>query len=206
MNASGQPGHPRTVGRPVPSLNVRTALAAVPDPSPLAKPGERVRATSTGGSDLLGLERSHGRLSEAAYRVGREVQRIGERAPGIRGSNWSGGDRVDVTRTHNEAVMTSVYHARQMFELEQHAPAGRRRRVFASSGRISATGQQSRGGDKDFIREPGQDRPRFSAEEKHRVINDGYEKSRVEGRDSALTALACAAMVGGRLLTHGWIQ
>jgi hypothetical protein len=105
------------VGRPVPSQNVRTAIAAVPDPE---DPKHRILATVNRAVDLLEEERSKGRIKEDAYRVGRLIQAIGEAAPGIRGSNWSGGDRVDVTRAHNEAVMAGLYHARRLAELEQH--------------------------------------------------------------------------------------
>jgi hypothetical protein len=105
------------VGRPVPSQNARTAIAAVPDPE---DPKRRILATVNRSVDILEEERGKGRIDEDAYRVLRLIQAIGEAAPGIRGSNWSRGDRVDVTRAHNEAVMAGVYHARRMVELEQH--------------------------------------------------------------------------------------
>jgi hypothetical protein len=62
------------LGRPAPSVNIRTAVGAVDDP--LSR--DRRLATVNRRVDVLEWERSHDRISEAAYREGRILQRAYE--------------------------------------------------------------------------------------------------------------------------------
>src|SRR5215211_2525320 len=80
------------VGRPPPNLNVRTKLAAIPDPmDPAGKP---LLAAVNRRVDILESERSGGHISEAAYRVGRTIQQVFE-VKLRSSSNWleAGGSR-----------------------------------------------------------------------------------------------------------------
>jgi hypothetical protein len=80
---SRHPGKPgpqsrcaRDLGRAEPpSLNVRTAIAAVDDPY---TPGARIQATVHRNVDPLENELSRGRISEAAYQAGRRLTRSNE--------------------------------------------------------------------------------------------------------------------------------
>jgi hypothetical protein len=80
------------VGRPPPSLNVRTALAAVPDP--MDATGRPLVVAVNRRVDILERERSAGHISEAAYRVGRLIQQVFE-VKLRSSSNWieAGGSR-----------------------------------------------------------------------------------------------------------------
>src|SRR5512136_2755133 len=83
---------------PPPSLNVRTAVAAVPDP---LEPGARILATVNRRTDILEIERSHGRISEAAYAVGRILQQAFERQARLGTSPaWNATGRVDAATRH----------------------------------------------------------------------------------------------------------
>ncbi len=84
------------LGKPVKSANSDTVVAAVADPWGNGK--ERVLATVNRRTDLLELERSHGRISEAAYRAGRTVQDVLEKAGRIGGSKW------DLTPSHHSTM------------------------------------------------------------------------------------------------------
>lgn len=67
---------PGNLGRPPASANVRTAVGAVQDPM---EPGKRIHATINRRVDVLEIERSHKRITEAAYMTGRVAQAIFER-------------------------------------------------------------------------------------------------------------------------------
>lgn len=94
------------LGRPPRSRNLDTTVAAVTDPM---GDGElRHLATVNRRTDLLEHERSHGLISEAAYRNGRIVQAVLERAGRIGGSNWAGASRKDpaeVRDTHAQRLI-----------------------------------------------------------------------------------------------------
>jgi len=72
---STQPGG--GLARPLPSLNVRTAVGVVPNP--LSRDGAPIQVRINRRVDLLEQERSHRRISESAYQVGRELQTHYER-------------------------------------------------------------------------------------------------------------------------------
>lgn len=78
------------LGSPPPSLNARTALAAIPDPLD----GELILATVNRRVDLLEDERAHGRISEAAYREGRLLQRVFELRNRIGPASAGGGSHL----------------------------------------------------------------------------------------------------------------
>ena len=63
--------------------------------------------------DHLEWEYSHGRISEAAYRVGRDVQALFERAGARSGSSsWTSGDRVDGTVAKELQIIRGLDAAR----------------------------------------------------------------------------------------------
>jgi hypothetical protein len=108
-----------TGGRAPPprSPNVMTAIVAVPDPNPdpSGPKNERTIATVNRRVDILELERSAGRLSDAAYAVGRIVQAVFERARGIRPSRgWRERDRVDAAWVHEVAIVYALDDARKV--------------------------------------------------------------------------------------------
>lgn len=55
--------------------------------------------------DVLEEERAHRRISEAAYLTGRAIQTVFEEASRSAGSNWSGGDRVDVSEAKDNQIV-----------------------------------------------------------------------------------------------------
>ncbi len=98
------------------SPNVPTGPAVVQDPldaksSLVVSVNKRV--------DLLEYEYSHGRLSEGAYRTGRQVQGVFERLQSITGSGWALGDRVDAAAAHELAVLAKVEKAQAANALMQ---------------------------------------------------------------------------------------
>jgi len=101
------------------SSNVATTTAAVVDPY---APERRLQVTVRRDIDVLEWELSHGRLSEAAYLAGRELQRAYERLPATGGaSNWRGGDRIDPLTAqgqHLDRLQLAVHNVRC---LEQRA-------------------------------------------------------------------------------------
>lgn len=103
------------------SKNVPTTVAIVQDPF---EPEAHLVVSVNRRVDLLEYELSHGRLSEAAYRVGRDVQRVFEKATALLGSSWTGGDRVDAADAHEDAVIWRI-------ELAQELEALRKRIVKA---------------------------------------------------------------------------
>jgi hypothetical protein len=107
------------LGAPAPSLRIRTAIVAVQDPYPDAD-GRRgyVRATVNRVADILELERSHGRLDEAEYQIGRQIQRTYERARGPGSSNWRGGDRIAASVAVNNAIERGVEAAQAITALD----------------------------------------------------------------------------------------
>ena len=97
------------LARPAGSSNVQPVTVAVPDPHDA---DVRIRATANRRVDILELERSHGRISEAAYMVGRIVQATFERASGVRSGGGGAGVRVDAATAHELAIIYSIDNAR----------------------------------------------------------------------------------------------
>ncbi len=101
------------VARPAPSQQLRTAIGAVPDPF---NAGERILVT-VNTTDLLENERSRGRISEAAYRVGNAIVEAYE---GRRASD-APNDKVDCSRRDpDHAVVRSLDIAQRRVALQQH--------------------------------------------------------------------------------------
>lgn len=106
-----------------PQINVRTAVVAVDDPGELIQSESgrltlrqesegRVIAQVNRRTDVLENERSHGRLNDAAYTVGRIVQAVFERARGPGGGGqWREGDRVDAWLAHELGVIHGILRA-----------------------------------------------------------------------------------------------
>ncbi|EJW11261.1 hypothetical protein A33M_3339 [Rhodovulum sp. PH10] len=94
---------------------MRTAVGAVPDPM---EPGARLLATINRRTDILELERSHGRISEAAYQTGRILQEAFERQSRLgSSSNWNDGGRVDMSERRELAIGYAVQDARKVLAL-----------------------------------------------------------------------------------------
>ena len=98
------------LARPPKSRNVNTVTASVVDP--WGDGVERHQMTVNRAVDILELERSHGRISEAAYPTGRQLQAVFEKIGAVGGTNWQGTSRVDVMMQQELRVMTSLDHAR----------------------------------------------------------------------------------------------
>ena len=96
---------PGGLGRVPTSKGADTVVAAVEDPWGDGK--ERVFATVNRRVDVLEMERSHGRISEAAYRTGRTVQATFEKLGRLPGCNWevAPGDRFTAQRSMVEQAM-----------------------------------------------------------------------------------------------------
>lgn len=77
--------------RPMPSLEARTRVGAVPNP---LAPSERIRVAINTAVDVLELERSNRRISERAYGVGRMIQQVWEAGSGSLMGSPSGAERV----------------------------------------------------------------------------------------------------------------
>src|SRR5262245_12942851 len=111
---SGARSPPNGLGRPPASLNARTAVGAVADP---LEPGERLCVTIDRRVDILEDERAHGRISEAAYQVGRVAQAVFERARGPGHSNWQGNVRVDAYTAKELAIIHGIEAAERITRL-----------------------------------------------------------------------------------------
>lgn len=97
-----------TARAPRQNRNVSTTIGAVPDPY---ADKEAIAVTVNRRVDLLEWEYSHGHLSEAAYRTGRIVQAVFERASGRSQSSWSLGDRVDAGMAKELQLLTALEKA-----------------------------------------------------------------------------------------------
>jgi hypothetical protein len=104
------------LARPVPSINVRTAVVAIPDP---LEPNRRLKATVNRRVDILEQERSHKRITEAAYLTGRVAQAIFERASGAKSPSFNPGDRIDTTLARELSVIMAIEDARTIAAYEK---------------------------------------------------------------------------------------
>lgn len=106
---AGMPGGDQ-LGEPTVACRRYARVAAVPDPY---DPTRRLLATVNIRTDLLELEYAHGRISEAALRVGREIQGKLERLSQVgTGNQWRQGDRVDQYQRHEEVIVNMLEAAR----------------------------------------------------------------------------------------------
>ena len=105
------------------SKALQTAVVAVPDPihDPYASgPPQRIQARVNRRVDVLEYERSHDRISDAAYQVGREVQATLERGSRLGSpSRIAEGDRVDAAAAHEDKIVGSVEAAQRVRALER---------------------------------------------------------------------------------------
>jgi hypothetical protein len=105
------------VGRPPPSLNVRTALAAIPDP--MDAKAAPILAAVNRRTDILEEERSHKRITEDEYRVGRSIQAVFELSSRS-SSNWiEGGGSRDVAEAHIMQLARGKVRADLIIEYEE---------------------------------------------------------------------------------------
>lgn len=100
------------LAKPPPSKNVQVVRAAVDDPM---EPGKRLYVAANRFVDVLEIERSHRRISEAAYCIGRELQATFEAASRIGGGGqWSDADRVDPVVTRDAAIVRKIDHSTEI--------------------------------------------------------------------------------------------
>lgn len=81
------------------------------------EPGAAILATVNRRVDVLEDERSHGRISEAAYREGRVAQAVFERARGPGSSNWSAETRVDAFTAKELSIIYALDSAARIQRL-----------------------------------------------------------------------------------------
>lgn len=74
------------------------------------EPGGKLEVQVNRRTDILKEERSHSRISEAAFVTGREVQAVFEKAQrrAMPARNWLGGDRVDAADAHEESIAKAL--------------------------------------------------------------------------------------------------
>lgn len=102
------------LGRP-PSNRVRTAVVAVPDPM---EPGALLQARVNRRVDILEQERSHDRISEAAYQVGRQLQAAFEARERLgSSSNWNDGGRGSIVETHELQIVHATETSKRVLAL-----------------------------------------------------------------------------------------
>lgn len=100
------------LGEPTVVRRKHTRIAAIPDP---LDPTRRHLASVNIRTDLLEYEYSHRRLSEAALRVGRQIQSALERTAQVgAGNQWRQGDRVDQYQRHEEVIVSKLEVAREI--------------------------------------------------------------------------------------------
>ncbi len=91
-------------GRATPRQHIRTAIT---DPA-----GDKVVVLRNRATDILELERSHGRISGPAYEAGRKLQQLLELAARTAGSSWRETDRVDAAHAHETIIVAKIEDAR----------------------------------------------------------------------------------------------
>lgn len=109
-DANMPPGE--TLGE-APSVRAKyTKIGAIIDPF---DPNRRLLASINIRTDLLELEYAHNRLSEAAFRLGREIQSRLERLTQVgAGNQWDSGDRVDTYQRHEEVIVNKLEASREV--------------------------------------------------------------------------------------------
>jgi hypothetical protein len=111
-------GKPKVTKAPAIAAKVELMTAAVPDPIPdpnrkVSKLGvAAVRAQINRRVDILEHERSHKRITAAAYRTGRVAQAVFERAHLGGASTWAEGSRVDTSRAKEMAIVRKLLNSR----------------------------------------------------------------------------------------------
>jgi hypothetical protein len=98
-------------------------LVAVQDPlpNPTGPAGQRVLASVNRRVDILEWERSHDRISDAAYFAGRVAQAVLERANrGVGSSTWRQGSRVDAELAKELAIIHSLENGRKVEDHLKH--------------------------------------------------------------------------------------
>jgi hypothetical protein len=102
---------------PAPPLGMRTAIVGVPDPYDKV----RTQAVVNRDTDVLERERSSGRLSEAAYRVGCVIKAVYERARGPSGGGqWLESSHSDPWTAHEWAIIKGLENAHQITAMHRH--------------------------------------------------------------------------------------
>ena len=91
------------------SANADTTVAAVVDP--WGDGTERVLVTVNRRVDVLETERSHDRISDAAYNTGRLLQAAFERQGRVGGTNWAGTSRRDPREVQREVMALLITNA-----------------------------------------------------------------------------------------------
>ncbi len=106
------------LGSMPPSANADTTVAAVTDPWGDGR--ERVLVTVNRRVDVLETERSHDRISDAAYTTGRVLQAAFERQGRVGGSNWAGTSRRDPREVQSEVMVRTISNAMELNVLMHH--------------------------------------------------------------------------------------
>jgi hypothetical protein len=107
---------PNGLADPPRTNNVPTAVVAVPDP---LETGKRITARVNTRVDLLETERARGRISEAAFSVGRDIQRAFERVDKgpVSGSFWRTGGKTDAPADHDAIIKAALEEAARAIKL-----------------------------------------------------------------------------------------
>lgn len=100
------------LAKPPKTKNVSVARAAVQDP---LEPGAKLYVAANRFVDVLETERSHHRISEAAYIIGRQLQAVFEAAASLGGGGqWRESDRVDPVLAKEVAIHRNIRAARRV--------------------------------------------------------------------------------------------
>lgn len=110
------------LARATPQLKSRTAIAAVDCPidcatPSLGRPVRRVLVSVNRTTDVLELERSHGRISDQAYATGRLLQEVFERAHGLKGrsvSSFAPGAGGDPAQARERQMIRGITQAQDV--------------------------------------------------------------------------------------------
>ena len=137
---------------PALSPNVLAAPAVVEDPM---EKGAHLLVSVNRRVDLLEGEYARGWITEAAYRVGREIQAVYEAALSMGSQGWTQGEKIDAQVAHELAVLSGVERAARVTALTRRIEAAigivgaRRLRAhlvegLTYSGAAAARGQSGR--------------------------------------------------------------
>lgn len=95
-------------------VSVATIGVPVPRPFEGSDRGARQQASVNVRTDILETELHQGRISEAAFAEGRRVQQLLEVSQRIGGTNWTGGDRVDMWIAHEARILDAIVDAQDV--------------------------------------------------------------------------------------------